>query len=547
MQSTSFFLCLPLLLGVVGCNGEILDPSGDPGGGASGDIAESPRFPRLTNTQWQASVRDLLYLSELPVLASELQPDPPLGRFDNNIARLTFSAAHWRGFQRAAEEMAELATNSEEILGAITPPNLPTDAEGAGRAFIDHFAHRAFRRPLTDAEKDSYLALFLEGASHHPDLGEVNAGVRIVVEALLQSPHFLYRVEDSAAPDSKLVSLDGYEVASRLSYAFWNTMPSDELFAAADAGDLDREEGVREWAAQMFDDPRTEETFSSFHEQAFEMESYSDLDKSAELFPEWDREMGTSMKTESSLFLGGEVFGGGGIRELLTSSRAYVDAEMAALYGIEGDFGSEFVPVDLDPEQRSGMLTRLGFLSQNATLTQSDPIHRGVFVNLNLICRTLAEIPELPEILEPVGETNRERINSITGPGTCGEGCHATLINPIGFALEHYDALGQYREQESGLPVNAADSYFFADGRAIEFNNALELSEQLAESPEVHACYIQHLLEYLLGRDLAEQDMELVQAFAQESLDEGISIREIVLRVVESRDFRYRVSQGGGQ
>lgn len=107
-------MCLPLLLGVVGCNGEITDPTVDPGGGASGDIAESPRFPRLTNAQWQASVRDLLYLSELPVIASELQPDPPLGRFDNNIARLTFSDAHWRSFQRAAEEMIESASTASE-------------------------------------------------------------------------------------------------------------------------------------------------------------------------------------------------------------------------------------------------------------------------------------------------------------------------------------------------------------------------------------------------------------------------------------------------
>ena len=147
MRSSSLFLCLPLLLGAVGCNGEIIDPSNDPGGGASGDIAESPRFPRLTNAQWQASVRDLLYLDQLPVLATELQPDPPLGRFDNNIARLTFSAAHWRSFQRAAEEMAVLATISEEILAAITPANMPTDLEDAGRVFIEHFAHRALSTP----------------------------------------------------------------------------------------------------------------------------------------------------------------------------------------------------------------------------------------------------------------------------------------------------------------------------------------------------------------------------------------------------------------
>jgi hypothetical protein len=251
------------------------------------------------------------------------------------------------------------------------------------------------------------------------------------------------------------------------------------------------------------------------------------------------------MLTESSMFLGNEVFSGGGIRELMTSNQAFVNAELAALYGIEGDFGEDFVEVELDPAERSGMLTRLGFLTRNATLTESDAIHRGVFVNLNLICRPLSAVPDLPDVLDLVGDTNREQINSLTGPGTCGEGCHATLINPIGFSLENYDALGQYRSEQGGKPVDAADVYVFEDGREIAFDNALDLSEQLADSPEVHACYIQQLLEYLLGRDLEEADMALVVAYAEESVNEGLSIREIILRVVESRSFRYRALAGG--
>jgi hypothetical protein len=362
---------------------------------------------------------------------------------------------------------------------------------------------------------------------------------------MLQSPHFLYRVEDSESVSGGAVELDGYEVASRLSFAFWNTMPTDELFAAAKSGELDGEEGVRTWAETMFDDDRTASQFRSFHVQAFEMSEYTDLDKNEELFPQWRREVGDAMLDESALFLEGEVFGGGGIRELLTSNRAYVNAELAALYGLEGDFGEEFVEVDLDRAERSGMLTRLGFLTRNATLSQSDPIHRGVFVNLNLICRPLSAVPDLPDVLDFTGDTNRERVNSITGPGTCGEGCHANLINPIGFALENYDALGQYRTEESGFPVDAADVYTFASGEQLAFDNALELSEQLAGSVEVHACYIQQLLEYLLGRDLQAQDMALVEKYAAESVETGLSIREIILRVVESRAFRFRSVTGG--
>lgn len=538
----SSLLAFPLVLLAAACNGQIIDESGSAG---QSELTASPRFPRLTNSQWHSTIRDLFYLNASVNLEAKLQPDPPLGRFDNNISRLAFSSSHWRSFQRAAEEMAEVASASPEIMAAISPADLPEDLEAQGRAFINHFAPRAFRRPLRDEEKDKYLALFLGGAGHYPEMNEFNAGVRVLIEALLQSPHFLYRVEDSTDNVGAAIALDGYEVANKIAYAFWNTMPSDELLVAAESGDLDSKDGVRNWAETMFDDERTAKQFDSFHTQAFQMAEYADVDKSTDVFPNWRREIGKSMLTESTMFLNSEVFGGGGVRELMTSTRAFVNADLAAIYGIEGEFDDSFVQVDLDPSQRSGMLTRLGFLTRNATLTQSDPIHRGVFINFNLICRELFAVPQLPDDLMPVGDTNRERVNSITGPGTCGEGCHATLINPIGFSLENYDAIGQYRTEESGQPVNAADVYLFASGEEFVFDNALELSAQLAESREVHACYIQQLLEYLLGRDLEPADMDLVVQFANESVEEGLSIREIVLRVVESRNFRFRASTGG--
>ncbi len=542
MRGISRAMQLSLLAGSIaftaGCDG-IINNQGD-----GEDLAEAPRFPRLTNDQWQQTVTDLLYLDEPLALTVALQADPPLGRFDNNIARLAFSAAHWRSFQRAAEEVASLASQDEAIVQALSPADLPSELAAQGEALVETLGPRAYRRPLSASEVEAYQAVFTDGANHYPDQPPYEAGLRLVLETMLQSPHFLYRVEDSTS-DSGAVKLDGYEVANRLSFAFWNTMPSDELFAAAKSGELDNEAGVREWAETLFDDDRTSKQFRSFHVQAFEMAEYTDLDKNEELFPQWNREVGSAMLDESARFLEGEVFGGGGIREILTSNRTYVNADLAALYGLEGDYNEEFVPVDLNRSERSGILTRLGFLTRNATLSQSDPIHRGVFVNLNLLCRPLSAPPELPDVLDMVGDTNRERVDSVTGVGTCGEGCHATLINPIGFSLEHYDALGQYREEESGFPVDAADVYTFASGEQLVFNDALELSEQLAESTEVHACYIQQLLEYLLGRDLGAEDMALVEAYAVESVETGISVREIILRVVESRAFRYRVAQGG--
>lgn len=246
------------------------------------------------------------------------------------------------------------------------------------------------------------------------------------------------------------------------------------------------------------------------------------------------------MQTEAQLFFDSIVFGNGTIGDLFTSRTAFVNDELAPIYGMDGSFGPEFVQVELDDAQRAGVLTRVGFLAKNATLTEPDPIHRGVFVNLNLLCREISAVPNLPDDLMPVGDTNRERIDSITGEGTCGESCHGGIINPIGFALENYDALGGWRTQDNGFPVDAAATYVFEDGRSISFQNGLELSQQLAQAPEVHACYVRHLVEYLYGRDVNEGDAAVIDSLAQQSLEGGLTIREIVVRLVSLRAFRYR-------
>jgi hypothetical protein len=357
---------------------------------------------------------------------------------------------------------------------------------------------------------------------------------------MLQSPFFLYRTELSTTKLGGGMPLDGYEVASRLSYLFWNTMPDDALFDAAKSGRLLDPEGVREEAARLFDDPRTKSQFRRFHFQAFKVSQYADLDKNTTTFPDWRKEVGGEMQEEALRFLDSVVTNDGGISDLLTSTKAYVNADLAKIYGIPGTFGSDYQEVELDPSTRAGLLTRAGFLAKNATLTETDPIHRGVFINLDIICRPITAPPNIPTNLMKTGNTTREKVDSITGEGTCGEGCHHTIINPLGFAFENYDAIGQYRTMDNGYPVNAADSYAFPDGRVITYTNAVDLSKQLAQSPEVHACYAQQLLEFMLGRDLLQVDKVIVHDLAKQSLEDHLSIKDLVLSVVTSNTFRVR-------
>jgi hypothetical protein len=494
------------------------------------------RFPRLTHAQWEATVSDLFRMPAPSGLSSTFQPDPALGRFDNNIARLGVNAGLWRDYQRAAESIAEQVVTDPALFATLVPDPASLDA----KQFVTSFGLRAFRRPLKEAEVTRYTQLFDAAAAVFPEHDAATAGVRMVVQGMLQSPFFLYRTELSTRVSEGAIPLDHYEVASRLSYLLWNTMPDDALFAAAKAGELGDAGGVREQANRMFDDPRTRTQFRRFHYQAFQISEYADIDKNTMTFPEWRTEIGAMMQEETLRFLDSVIEGDGTIGDMLLSTRAFVNADLANIYDVPGTFGDDFVEVQLDPAKRAGLLTRAGFLARNATLDEPDPIHRGVFINLSVLCRPIVAPPDIPDMLERAGNTNREKVTSITGPGTCGEGCHHTIINPLGFAFENFDAVGAVRTTDNGFPIDTAATYTFVDGRAIAFGNAIDLSQQLAASPEVHDCYTSNLFEFILGRDLLAVDKRVARDLAKVSLTEQLSIKELVLTVVASNTFRAR-------
>jgi hypothetical protein len=491
------------------------------------------RFPRLSHAQWEATVHDLFGLASETGLSSTFTPDPQLGRFDNNIARLSISPGLWRDYQNAAEQVAQRVVGDEALYGKLVADST------AAQDFITRFGLRAFRRPLTQAEVERYTQLFDSAAPIFPEHDAFHAGVRLVVQSMLQSPFFLYRSELKAVKEAGAMPLGSYEVASRLSYLFWNTMPDDALFAAAQSGALDGPDGVREQALRMLDDPRAQAQFRRFHYQAFAISEYADLDKNKTKFPNWKRELGPMMQEETLRFFDDIVAHDGGVAELLTSNKAFVNADLAKIYGLQGTFDDTYQQVELDPATRAGLLTRAGFLARNATLDEPDPIHRGVFINLDVLCRPISAPPNIPQGLPRTGNTNREKVTSITGPGTCGENCHHTIINPLGFAFEGFDAVGATRADDNGFPLDTTGTYHFPDGHAITYDGAVDLSRQLAKAPEVHQCYATQLAEFMLGRDLALQDKAMINALAAASANHA-SIKELVLDFVSSNAFRAR-------
>lgn len=545
------FALIVTLAGTIGagaCTGTIGDGNGG-GEGPDGPIdpvteavasLETTRFPRLSHEQWENTIRDLFRLSTTTGMSTSFSGDPLGGVFDNNEAKLLVSAAHWQDYQTAAEGVAALVVADPAILANIVPSDLPSDPGEAARAFIETFGQRAYRRPLTADEIDTYLALFAQAPDLLEGTDDFVLGVELSLQAFLQSPHFLYRLQATdVVADDGLIHLDGWEVASKLSYMLWNTMPDDTLFAAVEAGELDEPAGIMAQAARMLDDAQARPMVAAMHAQLFQFSHYDDLYKDEAYFPDFPVDAGPDLQIEAELFIDDVIFSGGGLYELLTSPVTYVNADLAAVYGLSGDFTDEMVRVELDPTERAGFLTRIGFLASNATPREQNTIHRGVFINHRILCTELPDPPDNVEGLPPSDgfATNRERVESHTGPGTCGEGCHQVWINPPGYALEHYDAIGGYQDTENGEPVNALATWQ-VDGEEITFDGAVELSQIMAESDAAHRCYAKHWLQYGYGREPQDGDTATIDELMGASKAGGVE--DLILALTQTLAFRTR-------
>ncbi|MGZ5968297.1 MAG: DUF1592 domain-containing protein, partial [Polyangiales bacterium] len=458
----------------IGCTGIIGDQSGQNGGGGPGggpgqledSLVDSTRFPRLTHLQWENTVRDLLKLKDRPGNSSSFTTDPPGSMFGNDSALLQVTPGLWGDYQTAAEDVTAKLVADATQLGKVTASAVGTGDDKA-RAWIADFGKHAFRRPLRPEEIDGYLAMFNGALDKTSITDPFTAGVSIVIIAMLQAPDFVYRMEIGHDGGDGTIALDKYEMASRLSFTIWNTMPDDDLFAKAESGALDTPESVAEVAKTMLDDPRAEPMIADFHARLLQFDHFEGRTKSTDVFPEWSPALAPMMRTEAEMFVREvTVKQNKGIAELLTANYTFVNDKLAPLYGLTGSFDANFQKVSLDAKTRAGFLTQIGFLSANASSRDSDPIHRGVFVNLRIIC---ADLPPPPMNIPPLPaddtgtKTMRERIEEHTKVEPC-HSCHGVMINPIGFAYEGFDALGKARTTDHGKPVNSADSYNFEDG-----------------------------------------------------------------------------------
>lgn len=489
------------------------------------------RVIRLTHEQWENSVRYLLNVADTGQQQNLAADVSAVYDFTNNEELLFMNANLYRDYQMAAEELSLMLASDEGAVSAIAP------GQDAG-SFIETVGRRAYRRALTPDEVQRLQARYDEAAASANGDGTPHAhGVASVMLALLQSPHFLYRTEFARAGER----LSGYEIAAKLSLLLKRVTPDDALLDAARDGRLDSDQGVREVAANMLNDSDATEAMRQFHGELFGFDNYLTIIKDPDEVPEYPPELNAELEEAAYLFFDRIYEQSLGLTDILTSTVGFVGPTMAPFYGVDVSGGMQ--ELDLGPE-RPGFFTQLPFLVQNSQNLVPDPIHRGVTLNLDVLC---SEVP-LPGMVETKlppfdpAQTNRERVSAGTGPGTCGATCHAPYINPLGFAFENFDGLGRLRETDNGKTIDTRAEYPFKEG-SREFSGAPELMQIISEGEQAHACYSKHLASFVLQRELSSSDSDLVDALMLES-HSGASIKELLQTLVSSEAFTTRVDGG---
>jgi hypothetical protein len=422
--------------------------------------------------------------------------------------------------------------------------------EACARSFVTGFGLRAYRRPLIAEETDRLMALYQKARTTHalPHAG----GIRMVIEALLQAPAFLYHaegVDEAPIREGKVFRFGHYAMASRLSYFLWGTMPDAQLFDAAARKQLGTPAEIEAQARRMIGDRKARDTVAAFVDEWLNLDQVTERPKDPAVYPEWKDEAGkialtTAMNGETRAFVENVVFDGDGrLGSLLTGRRSFVNQPLAPIYDMNGVQGMELKPSMLDPARRSGLLTRAAFLTVTGATNGSHPVKRGRKVYERLLC---GELPPPPPTVPPpkpasAGGTTRQRFDE-HGREECASVCHS-IMDPIGFAFEHYDGIGRWRDMDNGGRVDATGAIAL-DGARKDFTDAVSLSELLASSTSVRDCMVRQWARFALRRVETEADAGSLETALTAFVKEG-SIRDLLLGVAMSRSFRYRSPNPG--
>jgi hypothetical protein len=569
MTSTARILVGPLAVWLAGCTGQVGQSSGHPGGAAAtgtagtgmsqgtGGIAVVPTggagggstlpldctqpnlqaspLRRLTRREYNTVVNHLLGDTTRP--ADQFVSETTQSGFLNGADSTPLSPVVVDDFERAATALAKNATAAANLRNFVgCDPNATAGQDTCATNFIRGFGARAFRRTLDAAQVADYQALY---TSRKVDGFAV--AIELVVRAMLQSPYFLYRIELGEANPSAtgIVKLTPEETASRLSFLFWGSIPDAALTQAAKDGKLGTLAEVRAQAARMLMDDRGSAVFTDFHVQWGQLEGLPNLTKPAPFSPD----VGRLLIEETRQFVDQTLRKGDGLlTTLFTSPVTYLNQQLATYYGVAGVVGvtdGKFVAVTLPAGQRAGLLTQGSITANFSHGTESSPVLRGKFILTQLACSPPKPPPDNIDTTLPAPDPTksaRQQLIELTGQGVCNA-CHQTL-NPMGFALDHFDGLGRYRATDRGMPIDtSADVLVPADVRA-SYTNHEDFVRALANSSTVRSCLASKWFIYAHGRLPGAEDACSLQG-ALTAFEGSGNVRELLLGIAETPAFLY--------
>jgi hypothetical protein len=408
---------------------------------------------------------------------------------------------------------------------------------------LDRFASRAYRRPATPGDLRPIQDLVEDARREGLTFPEA---MQLAIEAVLVSPNFLFRVElDGGASDNGPASLLGnYELASRLSYFLWSSMPDDELFEAARAGTLQQPEVLAAQARRMLRDEKASALVEGFAVQWLQLRGLEAVQPNRRAFPKFSEKLRQDMRTETVQFFAAVMAEDRSILEFLDSDYSYLNERLADFYGIAGVEGEEFRRVALSTDQRGGLLTQASVLAVTSNPTRTSPVKRGKWV-LEQILGTPPpppppDVPLLSESREAIKAASlRERLEQHRADPNCAV-CHNRL-DPLGFVFENYDAIGGWREKDGDFPIDPSGE--LPSGES--FAGPKPFKAYLLEKKDLFTrCLTEKLLTYALGRGLEPEDACEVDRIASAVAEDGHRFSRLVVEIVTSVPFRMREGQG---
>jgi len=502
---------------------------------------------RLTHSQYDHTVRDLLGDQIQP--ASTFPKEDFINGFKNQLEGQGISPLQAEAYGKAAERLALAAFRGGDQHELIpSRPGSPTDAACA-EEFVRQFGLKAFRRPLGDGEARLYTSLFLQEAGRTKDL---LAGAGMVIEAMLQSPHFLFRVERGASgPYAQ------YEIASRLSYFLWDTMPSDEMLEAAAKGEYSTVGQIEAAARRMLEDPRARTSMDEFLAQWMRFDRVMSATRDRRRFREFNSEVAAAMVEETRQLFNHLVWNDQSFMEFFTANYTFVSSDLARLYGLPAP-AEEFAKVKYPPDcERCGVLGHGSFLVLTSKPAETSPTARGLFIRNHFLAHEIPPPPAgvntvLPAVSEDSPMTNRQRLDLHLNSEACAS-CHR-LIDPIGLGFEQYNAIGafqpkmalqfrgsRYDEERSRRPkiieLDLDTTGYIQGIEDSEFSTPKELGRLLAESNACQKCIVKQLFRYAFGREETVEDQPVIDALLEKFRDSGFRFRELIVALVTSDLF----------